>query len=175
MASMCHGLRCDGGINPFAARAFWDTSELRPEDQGRGEMNWPKMETEGRLAAGRRRTDEELGVPVAGNLAYLKDGSGGGHLDQCDDGRRNGNGRRGVQDDAEGAMIRVAGDCMFVRHLCHGEEGQKGQTQHRHGRKSAGPGRAIVGRSCLECGEQTVLYVKDTQRYTDLDAFWRER
>ena len=125
----------------------------------RGEVEWigQKMKTEGRLAARRRRANEKLRVPIARYLAHFKSRSGGIDLDQRDGGGRGSDRSRGVHHDAEGTMIGVAGDRMFVRYLCHGQQGKQGQAQHRHRGKGAWPCAVIISRACLECGEQTVL------------------
>src|SRR5579863_5668925 len=106
-----HSVCCEG---------IWGCTGDSPGRSGRSRMNRPKLETEGRLAAGRRRADEELRVPIAGNLAHFEDRSGRRNFDQRDGWGRGGDGRGGVHDDAERTMIGVGGDCMFVRHLCHG-------------------------------------------------------
>jgi hypothetical protein len=88
---------------------------------------WDQVEAEDReraLAASRRRTREEFGVPIANDSARLNDGRGVLKADENDnrgDGCRR---SRGMHGDAERAVVGILVKRMQVRDLNDGEKGQ---------------------------------------------------
>jgi len=76
-------------------------------------------------------------MTMAGNDAWLENQRRGADLDKDDDGRRDGHRRGRMKDNAQRAMVRIALERMHVRHLGHGQQRQKGQTQQSGGPESA--------------------------------------
>jgi hypothetical protein len=82
------------------------------------------------LAASGRRPRKELGMPIAGEGARLKDKGAGLDLDQDDDGRRDGDGGSRMEQDAQGAVVGIGIDRMHVRYLDNGKECQQDKAHH---------------------------------------------
>lgn len=86
------------------------------------------------LAAGRWRTGEELGMPIADGRARYVDRHDGFESDQNNRVGHDRNRRGRVHGHAERAMVGIAIERMDVRYLDHGQQRQQRQTQ-----QSAGP------------------------------------
>jgi len=103
---------------------------------------------------------------MAGNDARLENQRRGADLDKDDDGRRDGHRRGRMKDNAQRAMVRIAFERMHVRHLGHGQQRQKGQTQQGSGPESARLPAAGVAQMCLKSVQSGVPCFKDTQNWT---------
>ena len=77
-----------------------------------------------------RRTDKKLPVPDGSDGTYADDRCDCFDLDQHDNCRRYGDRRRGMQNDAQRAMVSIGIDGVDVRHLDDGEQRKQRQTHH---------------------------------------------
>jgi len=78
------------------------------------------------------RTDEELPLTMQAEGPHLDLRNECLHLDEDNEGCRNRQWSRGVQDDADGAVVGVGIDRVHVRHLDESEQGEKGQAHQHH-------------------------------------------
>lgn len=69
-------------------------------------------------------------MPVASQIACLKDRRRDLNFHQHNDGSGRGDRHRGVQRNTQSAMIGVAGVCVRVRHLGDGQNSYQGQAHH---------------------------------------------
>jgi hypothetical protein len=107
--------------------------------------------SERRLAAAGRGTNEELGVPIAGDRLRLENGRAGLDLNQNNNGSCNRDGRGCMEQDAEGAVVGIGIDRMHVRHLDYGEERQQDKTHDGDHRQSEQLCAAFSAEVCLKC------------------------
>ena len=82
------------------------------------------------LAAAGRGTNEELGLPIAGDRLRLKNWRAGFDLDQDNNGGGDRNGGSRVKQDAERAVVGIGIDRMHVRYLDNGKECQQDKAHH---------------------------------------------
>ena len=119
------------------------------------------------LTAGGRGSSEELGVPIPDDRARLDNRLGGADSDQDYDSRGNRNRHRGVHRNAQRAMVGIAVQSMYVRHLDHGHHRQQSQTKQSGCPESAWLPAASATNIRLQSCEQKHLQL---QGYIGLDA-----
>ena len=105
------------------------------------------------LEAGRRRPDEEARCAAAGNRGRLESPIGTPKRNK-DNGRYRRRGRDdGMQDDADGAMIRVVLIRVGVRRLGKSHKSEQQQAEDRDRRYETGDGAACSAKLRLESGQ----------------------
>ena len=117
------------------------------------------------LAAGGRRTGKELRVPVPGRPPHFKNGRGNRDLHQETDrrGRGDRHGRMHARCTADNDRRRW--QPRGLRHLDHGQQRQQRQAHQRHQPVNVRLCAAIAAGTCLDSGEQTALFLKNTQNW----------
>ena len=117
------------GLSPFCLISRWECADALPLQGASLNGNQAELENcEDALAGGWRRTGEELRMPVADDSARFENRGRRFDPNQDDHGSRYRNGRGGVHDDAQRAMIGVALDGMDVRHLDDSQQRKQDKT-----------------------------------------------
>ena len=111
------------------------------------------------LAGDWRGTNEEPQLALPGNDSGLALGRGCSTLDQYDCRRSGRDGRQGVHDNAQLAVIGVGLVRVEVCCLSDGQQGQKDEAQHSNDRQKVMPGAAACAEICLEFCQPMALAV----------------
>lgn len=104
-------------------------------------------------------------MPVADYPARPKYRGRGLDLDQDDHGGRCCNGRGCVHDDAQRAVVGVALNGMYVRHLDDGQQREQHKTHYGHDRPGTCPGGKLSAEFCTKSCQETILYLKNTHNW----------
>ena len=109
-----------------------------------------------------RGTGKEPGVAAAEASAALNGNRGRAHLHQNDGHGSEGDGSRGVHDDAQGALVGAAVEGVDVSDLDNGEQGQQGET-HKSRRPEGALFVLLAAGLCPESDQINVPCLKNTQ------------
>ena len=101
---------------------------------------------------GGRRAYKKLSLPLRANGTHFDLRDEGLHRHEDDNGCCNCQWGRGVQDNADGAVVGIGVYRVNVRHLDEREQGEQRQA-HQHHDVSCRPTAPGAARPCIECGQ----------------------
>lgn len=93
---------------------------------------------------------------MAGGCSNFKERCCSRNLHQDNQRRRNHDGRSGVQNHTERAMVRICGDRVHVRNLDNGYQRKQSQTHECHRDDRAGPRASGTAKECPKSVQEEV-------------------